>query len=169
MRRPERIGIFDDVADGRRRIMRAIRSTETRPERALRALLHAAGFRFRKNVRQLPGCPDVVFSARKKVVFVHGCFWHAHKHCSRAAVPRTRREYWKAKLDQNAARDGRNIQALRKFGWKTYVIWECEIEKVAARPRRLFAFLGPPKFAEHPKLRGTKIRVRQDDERSNTK
>jgi DNA mismatch endonuclease Vsr len=143
----ERRQVFADVPDGRRRIMRAIRSAETAPERALRSQLHAAGFRFKKNVRGLPGRPDVVFSARKKVIFVHGCFWHAHSQCANAAIPRTRTDYWKAKLDRNVARDKENIRALHQAGWQAYVVWECELANLAARPRRLFEFLGAPKFS----------------------
>jgi DNA mismatch endonuclease Vsr len=142
----ERDQIFADVSDGRRRMMRAIRSTETAPERALRSLLHTAGFRFTKNVRGLPGRPDVVFSARKKAIFVHGCFWHAHFGCSNAALPRTRTDYWKAKLDRNVERDKENVAALKKAGWRVYVIWECELERLSARPKRLFDFLGEPRL-----------------------
>lgn len=111
--------------------MRAIRSTDTKPERRLRSLLHRAGYRFRKNVKGLPGSPDILFPARKKAIFVQGCFWHQHEGCRHAKVPRTRPEYWLPKLARIVQRDEENRIALSDTGWSTLLIWECELEKDA--------------------------------------
>ena len=120
---------FKDVPDARRRIMRAIRSSETKPEALLRSGLHRLGFRFRKNERALPGKPDIVFAARKKVIFVHGCFWHQHADCAKIKSSRVRTEYWEPKLARNVERDRENVEALRRLGWSTKIIWECEIKR----------------------------------------
>lgn len=109
--------------------MRAIRSTETKPERRLRSMLHRAGYRFRKNVKGIPGTPDIVFSSRRKVILVHGCFWHQHPGCRHAKMPRTRAEYWVPKLSRIKERDQENLAALKQAGWRIFLIWECELEK----------------------------------------
>jgi DNA (cytosine-5)-methyltransferase 1 len=124
--------------------MRSIRSKDTKPERTIRSLLHNAGYRFRKNLNSLPGRPDVVFTARKKVIFVHGCFWHAHPGCQNAARPRTRASYWNTKLDRNISRDGEHLKALQALGWKSAVVWECDLKSLAKVQVKLFKFLGPP-------------------------
>lgn len=135
---------WDDVPEGRRRIMRAIRSRDTKPELALRSMLHARGYRFRLHRRDLPGTPDVVFPARRAAIEVRGCFFHAHPGCPRARVPATRREYWGPKLEANAARDARNARALRRLGWRLMVVWECEMGDAARVMRRAERFLGAP-------------------------
>ena len=94
--------LFKDVPERTRKTMRAIRSTETKPERLLRSLLHRAGCRFRKNVKGVPGSPDIAIKRRKRAIFVHGCFWHQHTGCKHAKVPRTRPEYWVPKLERIA-------------------------------------------------------------------
>jgi DNA mismatch endonuclease (patch repair protein) len=89
-------------------------------------MLHKNGFRYRLHSERLPGKPDIIFPSRKIAIFVHGCFWHRHKNCSKATTPRTRRKFWQTKFDQNVERD-RNVQrALRKLGWKVITVWECE-------------------------------------------
>lgn len=135
-----------ELTDGRRRIMRSVRSTETRPERLLRSLLHRSGYRFRKNVRGLPGRPDIVFSRRKKAVFVHGCFWHQHQDCSKAITPKVRTEYWGPKLRQNVVRDEAHLTALQRLGWETLVIWECELSMNPTQQLGVVkAFIGCPR------------------------
>lgn len=107
--------------------MSGIRGGDTRPEMVVRRALFAAGFRYRLHRRDLPGAPDLVLSGRKVAVFVHGCFWHRHKECRYAKLPATRPEFWRAKLEGNAERDTRVIEALQATGWRVLVVWECAI------------------------------------------
>ena len=105
-------------------------SAETGPEVTFRRALWAAGLRrYRKNVRKLPGRPDVVYGKAKLAVFVHGCFWHGCPHCNRYRQPKTNSAYWRTKLEQNQARDQRNEAALRDLGYRVLVVWECELQK----------------------------------------
>jgi len=125
----------------RSRIMRSIRGADTGPERMVRSALHRKGFRFRINVRALPGTPDIVLPALRTVIFVHGCFWHRHGRCKLATVPRTRSAYWAAKFAANRRRDRRAVAALSKLGWRVIVIWECAVHPEMPfpglrRPRR---------------------------------
>lgn len=117
---------FENVPALRRRIMSSIRPANTKPELAVRSLLHRAGYRFRVNVHQLPGRPDILFPSRRVAVFVHGCFWHAHEACGGAAPVKTRRKFWAEKFAANRARDALNIARLQELGWRTFVIWECQ-------------------------------------------
>jgi DNA mismatch endonuclease (patch repair protein) len=117
-----------DVFDPEKRssVMRAVKSSNTTPELAVRRAAHALGARFRLGRSDLPGKPDLVFSARRTALFVHGCFWHGHD-CPRGArMPATNRAYWQAKIARNMARDKASLAALKKLGWKAQVIWECE-------------------------------------------
>ncbi len=110
----------------RSRIMKRVRSENTKPELIVRKLAHGLGYRFRLHRKDLPGKPDLVFVGRRKVVFVHGCFWHQHT-CKRGArKPATRREYWLAKLDRNVARDKAVVRQLRRLGWGVMVVWDCQ-------------------------------------------
>lgn len=109
----------------RSRIMAAVRSKDTAPERIVRRLVHRMGFRFRLHRRGLPGSPDLVFPGRHRVIFVHGCFWHGHT-CGACRIPSTNRPFWKKKLTANAVRDRRAVRKLRRDGWKVLVIWECQ-------------------------------------------
>jgi DNA mismatch endonuclease (patch repair protein) len=107
-------------------VMRAVKSSNTTPELAVRRAAHALGLRFRLNRADLPGKPDLVFPARKAAVFVHGCFWHGHD-CPRGArMPASNRDYWLAKIGRNVARDKATLAAMKKHGWKAHVIWECQ-------------------------------------------
>jgi DNA mismatch endonuclease (patch repair protein) len=115
------------TAETRSRMMSGIRGKDTKPEMTVRKALFAAGFRFRLHRRDLPGAPDVVMPGRRVVVFVHGCFWHRHDGCRLAAVPSTRMEFWKAKMDGNVLRDRRNVERLRSLGWRVLVVWECAL------------------------------------------
>lgn len=111
--------------------MAAVRSKNTKPEIAVRKLLHAAGYRFRLHSKDLPGSPDIVLPKLKTVVFVNGCFWHRHPGCRFAAVPATRSDFWIHKFEENVQRDKRNYDVLRTLGWRVIVIWECEISSIS--------------------------------------
>lgn len=106
--------------------MRRVRSKNTTPEMRVRRLVHGMGYRYRLHAKDLPGSPDLTFRSRKKVVFVHGCYWHRHPGCRRASTPSTRRDYWQAKFDRNKARDAAAQAALEADGWDVLVVWECE-------------------------------------------
>lgn len=122
----------DKISPERRSLnMAAIKSRNTKPEVAVRKLLHASGFRFRLHRKDLPGRPDIVLPRYKTAVFVHGCFWHQHEGCKLASKPSSRQEYWKAKFDRNAERDNNSLRALTELGWQVVVIWECEVRKNA--------------------------------------
>lgn len=112
--------------------MRRVKSSNTKPEIALRKSLHALGFRFRVNVKDLPGKPDIVLRKHRTVIFVHGCFWHGHD-CRRGArTPKTNTAYWLEKISRNMARDRKNQQRLRELDWNVLVVWECEIKHLDA-------------------------------------
>jgi len=125
--------------------MARIRAKNTQPEMAVRRLAHAMGFRFRLHRKDLPGSPDLVFPRLRKVVFVHGCFWHLHRDpgCRNAAIPKTRTDWWIAKLERNCQRDAAAEAALRDLGWDVLVLWECEI-RAAKHNQLLAAFLSHP-------------------------
>ena len=109
----------------RSKIMRLVHSEDTQPEMVVRRLTHALGYRFRLHRKDLPGKPDLVFPSRRKIIFVHGCFWHQHR-CKRGnRIPSSRQEYWLRKLRGNVARDKAVVRQLRKLGWGVLVVWEC--------------------------------------------
>ena len=112
--------------------MSHIRSTNSKPEEIVRKYLFFRGLRYRKNVRTLPGIPDIVLPKYKTVIFVNGCFWHHHD-CGRFVWPTTNEEYWREKINRNIERDQVNIQALKSQGWKVLIIWECELKKKVAK------------------------------------
>ena len=107
--------------------MSQIRARDTSPEMIVRSFVHALGFRFRLHDRRLPGCPDLVFASRRKVIFVHGCFWHRHNRCDLARLPKSRLEFWLPKLEGNKQRDAQCRRAMTALGWSSLVIWECEL------------------------------------------
>jgi DNA mismatch endonuclease (patch repair protein) len=119
--------------------MSRIRGKNTKPEMAVRRLLHALGFRYRLHRADLPGTPDLVFSGRRKVVFVHGCFWHGHECTGR--VPKSNADYWMAKISRNKARDGRSRDELAALGWSVLTVWECELKDADGLAGRLRSFL----------------------------
>jgi len=121
--------------------MRAVKNRDTGPELAVRRIIHRLGYRCRLHVRSLPGRPDLVFPSRRKVVFVHGCFWHRHPKCSRATLPKTRKQFWRAKLTTNVARDRRVRYELKLLDWTILTVWQCELEKPYRLTKRLNAFL----------------------------
>lgn len=107
-------------------LMSRVKGKNTKPEIAVRSLLHRMGYRFRLHRRDLPGCPDVVLPKHRKVIFVHGCFWHGHEDCSRATRPVSHQAFWDAKLEANIKRDKRSLRELEALGWKVLVIWQCQ-------------------------------------------
>lgn len=122
-------------------VMRAVKSRDTSPEMKVRALLRAIAPGYRLHRAELPGKPDIAYVGRKRAIFVHGCFWHGHD-CSRGArAPKANAAYWRAKIDRNRARDGRNLESLQALGWRAMVVWECELKDEAALRARLAAFL----------------------------
>jgi DNA mismatch endonuclease (patch repair protein) len=122
--------------------MARIRSQNTSPELSLRKLIHGLGYRFRLHRNDLPGRPDLVFPSRKKVIFVHGCFWHQHTECREGRVPGSRLEYWGPKLRRNRERDALAQSSLRQQGWQYLVVWECELKDIAAVLKSVKRFLG---------------------------
>jgi DNA mismatch endonuclease (patch repair protein) len=129
------------TAERRSANMRQIRSKDTVPELALRRLIHRLGYRFRLHCKDLPGKPDLVFPSRRKVIFVHGCFWHQHPACREGRVPQSRPEYWKPKLQRNKNRDAASQASLEEQGWQVLVVWECELKDTTAALRRVKRFL----------------------------
>lgn len=121
--------------------MAAIRGKDTKPEWIVRRLVSSLGYRYRLHVPTLPGKPDLVFHSRRKVIFVHGCFWHLHSGGCGARLPKSRLEYWGPKLRRNKARDAEHQNALAKAGWKVLTIWECELSEPEQVARRLQHFL----------------------------
>ena len=111
--------------------MRAIRSKDTKPEMIVRKLVHGMGYRYRLHRHDLPGRPDLVFTSRRKVIFVHGCFWHQHtkKKCKLVRKPKSNTDYWLPKLEQTVKRDRKHRKVLKKENWDVLVIWECEVKK----------------------------------------
>jgi len=127
--------------------MRRIRSEGTRPEIKVRKMLHRIGYRFRVHVKDLPGKPDVVFTRKRRIILVHGCFWHQHPDsgCLGARLPKTRIDYWIPKLARNQERDASVISALTDAGWSVLVVWECEVDRDPNLLSKLAAFIGPAK------------------------
>jgi len=122
--------------------MALVRNKNTKPEMRVRSMAHRMGFRFRLHGARLPGRPDLVFASTRKVIFVHGCFWHRHPGCSRTRMPKSRLDFWEPKLLGNATRDRKKQDALEKLGWTVLVIWECETENEEVLRRKLLEFLG---------------------------
>jgi DNA mismatch endonuclease (patch repair protein) len=112
----------------RSKIMSKVGQKATGPETKLRKALFARGFRYRLNVRKLPGSPDIVLPKYKAAIFVHGCFWHRHEGCKYATTPKSRVEFWKEKFEANVARDRRNVEKLLEMGWRVAVVWECALK-----------------------------------------
>ncbi len=122
--------------------MSRIRAKDTKPEKLVRRLVHGMGYRYRLHVRGLPGCPDLVFQGKRKIIFVHGCFWHRHPRCKNDRPPKSRRDFWLPKLQANRKRDKLCQRALRRLGWQVFVIWECETRDKPALSRKIRKFLG---------------------------
>lgn len=134
--------MVDHVDRARRSlIMAAVHSKDTRPEVVVRKIVHGLGYRYRLHVVGLLGRPDLVFPSRRKVIFVHGCFWHRHQKCRYASSPKTRRKFWEAKFVTNVARDRRVGRELKRMGWAVLTVWQCELKKAERLSRRLDDFL----------------------------
>jgi DNA mismatch endonuclease (patch repair protein) len=125
----------------RSEIMARVRAKDTRPEMLVRRLVFAEGYRYRLHDRKLPGCPDLVFRGRAKIIFVHGCFWHRHEKCARARMPKSRLDFWEPKLTANRERDSRNKKLLTREGWKVLTIWECQLKNVERLKQTIRRFL----------------------------
>lgn len=137
----------------RRRIMQAVRSKDTGPELVVRRVLHGMGYRYRLHRADLPGTPDIVLVSRRKVILVHGCFWHGHC-CPKGRLPKSRLDFWRAKIDRNRQRDLSKTEQLEALGWRVLVVWQCEtgdLEVLAARLRD---------FVDKGKIRSTCSEVR---------
>jgi len=123
----------------RSEIMSAIKSRDTTPEKLVRSIVHKMGFRFVLHSKHLPGTPDIVLPRHRKIILVHGCFWHMHSKCNRSKSPETNKDFWVAKQTANAARDKRTVSKLRRLGWRVLIVWQCELrtpEKLQARIER---------------------------------
>ncbi|WP_116381625.1 very short patch repair endonuclease [Cupriavidus taiwanensis] len=125
----------------RSRMMAGIKGKNTKPEMLVRKLVHRMGFRFRLHRKDLPGSPDLVFPRLRRVIFVHGCFWHRHPGCRFAYTPKSNAQFWHDKLEANTARDAMATRALDALGWKVLIVWECEVSNLPALARRLNSFL----------------------------
>lgn len=130
------IDIVDKIT--RSRMMAGIQGKDTKPEQSLRRALHRLGLRYRLHVAELPGRPDILLPRHHAAIQVHGCFWHRHEHCTYCTTPASNMRFWKSKFGETIKRDKRNLEALRKLGWKVAIVWECSIkekgeEEVAAQ------------------------------------
>ena len=122
--------VIHKVSEQRSRNMSAIKSKNTKPEIAVRKLLHSMGYRFRLHSKDLPGSPDIVLPKYKTVIFVHGCFWHRHENCKYASTPKTRKEFWNKKFTENKKRDSEIQEKIKILDWRSVVIWECETKNM---------------------------------------
>jgi len=121
--------------------MSLVKSKNTVPELAVRKLVFSMGHRYRIHGAGIPGKPDLVFSRKKKVIFVHGCFWHRHDDCKKATTPASNTEYWLPKFAKTIERDRQSLESLRELGWRILVVWECELKDTAALAEKLRVFL----------------------------
>ena len=116
-------------------------SKDTKPEMKVRRLVHRLGYRYRLHASEIAGKPDMVFPARRCVIFVSGCFWHRHRGCPLCRMPKTKLEFWEPKLEGNRKRDSRNQRKLRRDGWRVLVVWECQLTNEESLKRRIMRFL----------------------------
>ncbi len=134
---------MDNLSPERRSAnMQAVKGRNTGPELIVRRLSHSLGYRFRLHASKLPGTPDLVFSGRQKVIFVHGCFWHRHRCKHGSQVPKTNKAFWKRKIAGNVKRDAENLRRLRADGWHWMIVWECETKVPGRLSARIRRFLG---------------------------
>lgn len=131
-----------DSSKSRRHGIASVRSKNTKPEMIVRRMLHAQGYRYCLHRSDLPGSPDLVFPSRKKVVFVHGCFWHGHSCKNGRRIPKRNTSYWRPKIARNVARDAETLAALATLGWQVMTVWECEIRDEPNVLSKLVSFLG---------------------------
>ena len=121
--------------------MSHVSGKNTKPELIVRSLLHNMGYRFRLHRNDLPGKPDITLPKYRKVIFVHGCFWHGHKECQRSKRPTTNKKFWSEKLDNNLERDKVSVQKLNELGWDVFIVWTCEVNDTNTLKNRLISFL----------------------------
>lgn len=126
----------------RSRNMSAIRGKDTKPELIVRRIVHRLGYRFRLHRRDLPGAPDLVLPKYRKIIFVHGCYWHMHTCRWGCVTPKTNAEFWQTKRTGNVERDARNLAKLKQSGWRVLTVWECETRDIGKLSQRLDRFLG---------------------------
>lgn len=132
--------MVDTLTPSRRSwLMGRVRQKNTTPEMVVRRLVHSMGRRYRLHIRELPGCPDLVFPKSKKVIFVHGCYWHRHD-CKKATMPSSNVDYWAKKFAENVARDNKALAELTSLGWGSMIVWECQTRDVDALAASLSAF-----------------------------
>lgn len=134
--------------------MSRVRNKDTRPEKLVRSLLHRMGYRFRLHGKKLPGKPDIVLPRHKKVIFIHGCFWHQHGICRPLSIPENNSDFWRQKFADNVRRDCEKLAALREAGWDVLVVWECETKDRAKLEGQLRSFM--------ERKRATRLRVKLD-------
>lgn len=132
----------------RSELMSRIRRADTKPELVIRRMLHSLGYRFRVQLKGVPGRPDLAFTRRRKLIQVHGCFWHAHEGCPSARIPITRSDFWSSKFARNKERDHRLEEAATAAGWESLVVWECELKNIERLRARLVDFLGPSRSVD---------------------
>lgn len=136
------VGRMDHVGKRRRsEIMSSIRSGDTQPEKTVRSIVHRLGYRFRLHVKNLPGKPDMVLPRHKKIILIHGCFWHGHTRCLKGRPPKSHLDFWVPKLAANRRRDRAVAAKLRRLGWKVLVVWQCQLRRDEALQACLRAFL----------------------------
>ncbi|WP_114360523.1 MULTISPECIES: very short patch repair endonuclease [Rhodopseudomonas] len=123
-------------------LMSRVKGRDTLPELVVRRAAHSLGLRFRIQQKDLPGKPDLIFPRWRIAIFVHGCFWHRHRGCKKATMPKSRRQFWRTKFERNVARDERVIQELEGCGWRTLVVWQCQTTNLAALKTILSEFFG---------------------------
>jgi DNA mismatch endonuclease, patch repair protein len=121
-------------------LMSRVKGRDTTPEIAVRSMIHRLGYRFRLHRPDLPGKPDIVFGPRRKIVFIHGCFWHGHR-CAKGRLPKSNGGFWRKKIETNRRRDGQHARALARLGWKILVIWQCQLKDPLAVRARIVDFL----------------------------
>jgi len=126
--------------DVRSRIMSCVKTKNTSAEMLLRSVVHRMGYRYALHRKDLPGKPDLVFSSRRKIIFVHGCFWHGH-HCRYGRLPKSRESYWSPKIDGNVVRDRKQQRLLRSQGWSVMTVWQCQLKKTDSLTDRIRRFL----------------------------
>jgi DNA mismatch endonuclease, patch repair protein len=123
--------------------MSLVRAKDTKPELTVRRLVHSLGYRYRLHDRSLPGHPDMVFTRRRKLIFVHGCFWHRHGvRCPLTRMPKTKLDFWRPKFEENRRRDRANQAKLRRLGWDYLIVWECQLSDMELLSKRVRKFLG---------------------------
>jgi DNA mismatch endonuclease (patch repair protein) len=121
--------------------MGRVRDKNTTPELAVRSLVHRLGYRYRIHSKKLPGRPDIVFAGRKKIIFIHGCFWHGHEGCPKGKLPKSNLDYWVPKVGGNKERDIEHRRKLESGGWSVLVVWQCELKNEEALKKQIISFL----------------------------